>query len=499
MTTPTVSASRLRALLDLDEADVPGYRELADTIRLLVLDGRIAAGTRLPSERELTTALPVSRTTVTRAYATLREVGFVSSRRGSGSTVTLPAGHRPRSSTPRGTAAVAWTVAAGPAAAGVGRAYAAALERLPAYLPHSGYETAGVAVLRERIAQRYADRGLPTDPEQIVVTSGAMAALNLVARTVMSRGERCAVESPTYPNAIDALRRDGVRLHGIAHDGERLDVDALAATLRAAPVGWAYLIPDFHNPTGALADDEDRAGSAAVLRRASATPIVDETMVDIALGRPGAPSGGPRGVGAPGSGAPGGGAPEMPLPYAAHHPGAITLGSASKSYWGGLRVGWIRAPHALVPRLVAARETGDLGTPVLEQLAVAELLDDRENVLAERLGQARRARDALLAALGESPFDGWRPNRPAGGLSLWIRLPARASTRLVLAAEQHDLLLTAGPRFFVDGGGETALRLPYGPESGEPDDALARLAAAWEDVRSGRTLPPVRRATPLTA
>ena len=97
MSAPTVSAARTARLVGTLVAGRPAYRALADALRLAVADGRIAAGTRLPSERELTAALDVSRTTVTRAYAVLRDTGYLTSRRGSGSVATLPSGSRQRS------------------------------------------------------------------------------------------------------------------------------------------------------------------------------------------------------------------------------------------------------------------------------------------------------------------------------------------------------------------------------------------------------------------
>ncbi|WP_370614966.1 PLP-dependent aminotransferase family protein [Mumia sp. Pv 4-285] len=477
--TSQLSADRLRALLDVSAEDPPGYRELSDLVRLLVLDGRIPAGTRLPSERDLTSALPVSRTTVTRAYAMLRDAGLLVSRRGSGSVVALPRGSRPPFMPAPGSSMVGWTIAAGHAAPGVGLAYGRALEQLPAYLTETGYETTGIPVLRELVAQRYLERGLPTDPDQIIITSGAQSALTLLARTLAARGDRVAVESPTYPNAIDALRRSGLRVLGVPHDGHRLDLDALAASVRAAPVAWAYLIPDFQNPTGTLMDDMTRHDVASILRRSTTTPIVDETMAELSLDVD---------------------EQAMPVPLAAHHPGAITLGSASKTFWGGLRIGWIRAPHAVVPRLVAARETVDIGTPILEQLAVAELLRVRREVLDGRRERLRARRDELVRVLRERLPD-WGLNAPVGGLSLWVRLPARASSRLVVAAEAHDLLLTAGPRFFADGGGETSLRLPYARSAEHLADGVDRLALAWDAVVAGRAAPstPSRRRPALTA
>ncbi|MEO7070762.1 MAG: GntR family transcriptional regulator, partial [Nostocoides sp.] len=165
MTSPALAATRLAVLLGPLPANRPAYRALADGLRLLVADGRIAAGTRLPSERDLTGALGVSRTTVTRAYATLRESGYVTARQGSGTLASLPTGR-----TRRGTGAALFpaevpddvidlTCAATRAPAGTAEAYDRAIRSLPAYLAGAGYLTLGVPELREASAARYTERG----------------------------------------------------------------------------------------------------------------------------------------------------------------------------------------------------------------------------------------------------------------------------------------------------------------------------------------------------
>src|SRR5688572_14846494 len=179
----TVSASRLAAAL------VPttgvAYRDLADQIRLLIVDGRITAGSRLPSERELAAATGLSRTTTARVYAELRDAGLLRSRRGSGSVVQVPFAESSVSSlivTPDSDSGVALTYAAPVAPAGLGRAFEAAITRLPGLLSTTGYLPDGLPALREALAARYEERGIPTSPDQIVVTNGATAAISLIAR-----------------------------------------------------------------------------------------------------------------------------------------------------------------------------------------------------------------------------------------------------------------------------------------------------------------------------
>src|SRR5664279_5387834 len=146
------------------------YMAVADRIRLLIMDGRILTSTRLPAERELALALGVSRTTVTAAYSSLRDGGYVESTRGSGSVAQLP--HRssliPDTAAPQMLDFSKSTMSAAPEVIAASRL---AAEQLPAYLGESGFDPVGIPVLREAIAQRYADRGLPTSPDQIMVTS----------------------------------------------------------------------------------------------------------------------------------------------------------------------------------------------------------------------------------------------------------------------------------------------------------------------------------------
>lgn len=459
-----LSATRLAALLgDFDRS--PAWRGLTDALREVISDGRIPAGMRLPSERDLTVSLDLSRTTVTRAYAELRDQGFLTSRQGSGSIASLPKalGRGDHLLTP-GTVSetcIDLTCAAGPATVGLAPAFHRALEALPSYLADTGYYPSGMPELQRAIAETYEARGLPTDPQQILVTPGAMAAIAIAARAVLGTGTRALVESPTYPNAIATLERSPSRVVGVDADDASWG-STVADALRQVRPSAAYLIPDFHNPSGALRDDADRERVAAAARKSGTVLMVDESLYLLDL----------RGAGA-----------RRPAPLATAS--TISIGGLSKPYWGGLRIGWMRVPPAMLDDVVRSRIRLDLGTPVLEQLVAIELLRDGYTGLAHRQSHLTTSRDAALAAIREYLPD-WDVTRPEGGLSLWCRLPQPKSSALVAAAERHDVLLAPGPMFAPEGGLDRYLRIPFAMGAEQLTEGIRRIAVAWDQVSQER-------------
>ncbi len=461
-----LAASRIAGLLGRFDQS-PAYKGLAEGLRVLITDGRVPVGARLPSERELTDALAVSRTTVTRAYAELRDHGFLISRQGSGSVASLPAsrGHRGDHLLPPGDLPedkIDLTCAAPLPGPGVLAAYQRAVGELPAYLAGTGYYPSGVATLREAVAAAYDARGLPTSSQQVMIVPGAQAGVAIAARALLSTGDRAVVESPTYPNAIATLTHSGARLVGVDVPPDAActgpDSAGLAATLRQVAPRVAYLIPDFHNPTGALMDDEARRDIAKVLSRTGTTAIVDESMVSLALD-------GQR----------------MPAPFASYAPDAVSVGSLSKPYWGGLRIGWLRLPEARVDAFLRARLSLDLGAPLLEQLVATDLVTSGGAQLDHRREQLKASRDAALDAVAEHLPD-WRMSRPGGGLNLWCELPEALSSALVPKAARHDVLLAAGPSFAPEGGLDRFVRLPYTQPAHVLIEAISRLGTAWQET-----------------
>ena len=470
MVTRTVSAStvvgQLRSGAPQTHSCTPAYQALAEGLRRLVADGRILDGTRLPSERELTSALGTSRTTVTAAYAVLRDRGYLVSRQGSGSVVTVPggrAGGGPLAPGDTSGDVIDLSIAAPSAPPGMAEAFEEAVRELPHHLGGAGYSPFGLPELRELLAERYGARGLETTPGQIMVTTGALAALSVVLRAMVGPGDRVLMESPTYPNALASVRDSGARTVGLPLDADGLDPHALDVALRQSSATLAYLIPDFQNPTGTLVDESTRAEVAASLRRQRTVAVIDETPAELGIDVADR---------------------EMPRPLAAFDDRAVTVGSASKTYWGGLRVGWLRAPERDVARLEQARLSLDLGVPVLEQLVLKRLLAQRDSVLAHRRSELRSSRDALTAALRRRLPD-WRFTVPAGGLSLWCELPHPRSSALCDAVAPLGVRLAPGSSFGVEGGLESFVRIPIAVPGDVLTDAVDRIARAWDLIAEG--------------
>ncbi|GLY76468.1 PLP-dependent aminotransferase family protein [Actinoallomurus iriomotensis] len=457
MSTRSINAANLARLLGGPPPERPYYAAIAAALRGLVLDGRLPLRTRLPAERDLAAALGVSRTTVTSAYDALRADGYVESRQGAGSWTALPNGTPPsaRHAFAEDRTLIDLACVAPAAPPGFDECVAAAVAELPRHTGGPGYEPLGLAVLRRAIAERYTARGVPTLPEQILVTTGGQHALYLVLQTFVRPGDAVLVESPTYPHALDALRLARARLVP-AGVNAGWDLELIAGGMRQGAARLAYLIPDFQNPTGRLMGDDDRAALVATARATGAYVVSDETFTELAVDDV------PR-----------------PRPLAAHDTDGrvISIGSVSKLMWGGLRIGWIRAGQALVRRLAEARDAVDLASPVLEQLIVTELLGRVEPIVAARRAVLRERREALVAALREELPD-WAFTVPPGGLSLWVRLPGISSTALAAAAAPHGLHIVPGTAFGVDGILDDHLRVPYVLPPQELREAVTRLAAA---------------------
>ncbi|PZS17149.1 MAG: GntR family transcriptional regulator [Pseudonocardiales bacterium] len=459
----------LAALLpDLRTLPGPVYGALADGITALVLDGRVATETRLPSERELAVALRVSRATVTAAYDALRADDFLTSRTGSGSFVSVPAASRVRPSLARWTTAgsdapdvIDLSCAALPAPPGViEAAVASAATRVSQFTRHDGYDPSGLPALRAAVAARFRARGVPTDADQILITNGALHGFDLLLRLLIGSGDRVLTELPTYPGALDAIRGNSGRVVPVpmaAAGGWQ--VELVQATLRQTAPRLAFLTPDFHNPTGALLDESGRRDILRTARETGTTVVVDESFVDLGF--------------CPGARA-----------SAAIDPSVISLGSLSKPVWGGLRIGWLRASTDLVHRLAALRASIDMGGAVLDQLVAADLFGRLDEITAARVAGLRPQRDALLAALARE-LPQWRVTVPQGGLSLWAELDAPLSTPLTLLATQAGVVVVPGSRFGIDGTLERFLRLPFSLPAERLDEAVRRLAGVW--IRLGHS------------
>ncbi|SCL37612.1 hypothetical protein GA0070624_5932 [Micromonospora rhizosphaerae] len=465
-TNRTLGSRQLAALLPDPAGTRPAYRHLAQSISALILDGRIALHVKLPAERELATALNISRATVTAVYDLLRENGYAHSRQGSGTWTALPEGRTPSGITrflsPPDTAIDLARAAPGLPEQALVDALRRVAPRLVEHAHTPGYHPYGLPELRAAIAERFTQRGLATMPEQILVTSGAQHALTLVLGLLGSPGDRVLVENPSYPNALEAMRRSRLRTVSVPVTDTGWDIEIIESTLHQVVPQLAYLIPDFHNPTGCLMPDQERIRILDAAQRSGTWLVVDETLADLALDVP------------------------APPPFASHAtPGGvgqvITIGSMSKTHWGGLRIGWLRAPSRLVTELAGQRVATDMGGSVLDQLLALDLLDRAWELLPSRLEQMREQRAALAAALAEHiPKWSWR--LPPGGLSLWVDLGEPIAAPLAERALDYGVRIEGGAHFATDPGlFEQRLRIPYTLPPDTLLEAVHRMATALAD------------------
>lgn len=455
------SQSLVRLLGNWQESTsrTPIWRQLAEALRLLILDGRLALETRLPGERELAASLNISRTTVASALGQLREEGYLYSRQGSGSRIALPERPVEASAQKPDPLSVNLAVAALSAGPEIHQAYSQALKIMPEHLSNTGYDQQGLALLREAIARRYSERGLPTRSDGVMIVNGALSGFALVLRLFTGPGDRVVVDAPTYPMALSAIQGASCRPVSVALPQQGWDCDGLAATIAQTAPRLAWLMPDFHNPTGRCMDSATRQRVADIAAQTRTTLVVDETMVDLWYDAP------------------------PPPPLAAFNPDApvITIGSAGKSFWGGLRIGWIRASSRTIASLVQARDSLDLGSPLLEQLACCWLLENEKGLLPSRRAMLATRRDMCGALMAEY-FPHWRFTPPEGGLSFWVELPGMLATLFSVRAESRGIHIGTGTRFGLAGAFDRYLRLPFTLSDEELRSAFTTLQPLWHSL-----------------
>jgi DNA-binding transcriptional MocR family regulator len=445
----------------------PLHGRLAAALREAIERGELPDNSKLPAERALARMLSVSRSTVAASYRALARDGLVEGRRGSGTYVRFRSAVRrlPAATTPEvahllfGGRPVDSVIDLRLAVAQLPRAiFDDAVRSLhgSAALASDGYFPAGIPDLRTAIAAHLGAAGLPTEPEQVIVTSGAQQAIGLVASLLARRGDRVAVESATFPGAAASFEATGARIVTIPLDERGARVDRLRSAVEAEAVRLAYVIPSFQTPTGTVMP-EARRRELAQLAGEYELPVIDDcTIADLWLERP------------------------PPAPVASFAPDApiITVGSMSKLVWGGLRVGWVRAPRSLAAPLLRLKAAADLGTSAISQALAAELLPRADEVRALRRQELAESTTTLVELL-ERLLPTWRYAAPTGGLTLWVRLPAGNADEFAQLALRRGVQVLPGGAVSPLHEHDDCLRLPLLREPGELVEAMHRLADAW--------------------
>ena len=440
--------------------------EVAATLRGRIAHGEFRPGMRLPSERALAARLGVSRVTVVRALTRLRLEGLVVTRHGSGTFVATTdrlldtiASHPALPSRPGEGAAdlldLRWATTAGPADL-IQVVRAACHDALPTALHGDGTTGAGLDALTERLAHYLTRSGLATRPGQLTLTSGAMTGLRLVLDVAGPPGGLAVTETPSYPGALRMLAQQKRRTLGWPAGAADWDCGYLARLLRAGSPGVLYVQPDGHNPTGATMPSSTRETIGRIAATAGWLVVADETMRPLRL------------------------AGDATASLAAADHRVIVVSSLSKTVWGGLHLGWIRAPAGLTRQLRSAAAAVGAGPGVLDQIAATQLLTSPDWVIERR---ARLLTDNLqhleqrLRGIGRAKL---RWHSPAGGVTLWLDLHPRSSHEVVQECARLGVLLEPASTYAVDGRDDRHLRIPFTVPPGTLDRVADALTRALE-------------------
>ncbi len=222
------------------------------------------------------------------------------------------------------------------------------------------------------------------------------------------------------------------------------------------------MVPTFHNPTG-VTMPEARRRELALAAAEFGFQVVEDLTPDASLGD------------------------GVPPPIAAFDPGdrVITVGSLSKIAWGGLRIGWIRAPRADIDRLVAGKIVADHSTSLITQAIAARVFERIDDVAADANAAAAERRGVLTRALAERLPD-WSWGMPGGGLSLWVELPDADAVQFSRLAARYGVIVRPGPLASPDGGFRDHIRIAYGTDPARIVEGVDRLAAAWAEYTPSR-------------
>lgn len=450
------------------EGPGPLHRKLSDALRTAIGQGHLPAGSRLPSERDLATRLSVSRSTVVTAYDALRGEGLLESRQGSGTRVCtgarrdhhveVPISPIYRSLIDDPGEVISLACAIFPSHPLVAEAVSQVVsEDADKLLAHNGYLPAGLPALREALAVWLTEQGTPTEPENVLVTTGAQQAVSLATQLTVRPGDAVVVETPSFSGTIDVIRARGARLVPVPVDDQGVDVRGVAAAVEAHRPAMVYLMPSFHNPTGALLAPHRRR-ALAELAAAEDVPLVEDNALE------GTPLGDEH--------------VSHIASYATPEAPVLSAGSFSKRAWGGLRVGWLRGPASAVSRLAELKAMNDLGSPMLDQAIAARLVPHFDRLRTDQCRMLGHNLAFVGGLLAETlPEWTWKP--PTGGPALWIRLPFGSAASFAQVALRYGVEVIPGDVMSPDGSNGDHFRFPYTGEPPVLEETVRRLAQAW--------------------
>ncbi len=464
---------------------MPLYQQIEDYLRMLIQNGQLSPGTRLPATRRLAQDIDVSRITIQNAYANLESEGLIANREGSGAYVMEAMNGKTAVSPPTSSLPL-WQQNLRPihsqmpppspsrhpdliSFTGVGDPSQFPLKdfhkSMRTIFQQKGIEAltygefgAGYLPLRQTIAHILGSQGIQTHPENVLITTGSQQALALTCQILLKPGDVVVVAQPTYNMALDLFRALNLNIVGVPVDKHGLQVDQLEPLLQQYHPKLLYTIPNFQNPSGICLSKERRWQLLTLAERYNVPILEDDFVGDLRYNGRSLPA------------------------IKALDPGGrvIYVGTFSKMLMPGLRVGYLVTDGPVFEHLVQTKLVSDLTTSPLIQHTLNEYVSvgRYQTHLRRSIRLYRKRRDAMMTAITHHLPPDVQAISPQGGLFVWLRLPdsLSASALLPLAA-QVGVAYAPGDWFFPNPEeGRSYLRMNFAVQAPERiDEGIRRL------------------------
>jgi len=318
--------------------------------------------------------------------------------------------------------------------------------------------TEGNAKLRQLIAERYIAQGLNITKENVMITTSSQQAIDLTTKIFINPGDTIVCGLPSYLGALQAFWSYQANPIGVTKD-EELEVVVRALIASGKKPKFVYTIPDFQNPSGITMNLQQRREVIAVAKKYDLIIIEDSPYRELRFE-----------------------GETQPLMYSMDNERVILLGTFSKTFLPGFRLGWIIAPTNIIEKLIVAKQSTDLCAPVFDQAVAARYLEKGlfDKNLKNTIELYRKQRNHMLACFDKYMPQGVKWTRPEGGLFLFVTLPeGYDATELFNVAIKENVAFVIGEAFHCDGSGKNTMRINFSFMNEErTEEGVKRLAKA---------------------
>lgn len=323
--------------------------------------------------------------------------------------------------------------------------------------------TEGNQKLRELIAKRYSEKGCKVSAKNVLITTSSQQAIDLTTKIFINPGDTIVCGLPSYLGALQAFWSYQAEPVGIKCDSD-LENTVKDLIAQGKKPKFVYAIPDFQNPSGVTMDLEQRKYVLDIVKRYDLLLLEDSPYRELRFD-----------------------GEEQPMMYSLDDENrVILLGTFSKTFLPGFRIGWIIAPEEIIDRLVVAKQSTDLCTPVFDQAVAAKYLEKGlfEKNLQKTIALYREKRDHMLACFEKYMPKGVTWTHPEGGLFLFVKMPEGYDAReLFDIAMKEDVAFVIGEAFHCDGSGKNTMRMNFSFMNAErTEEGVKRLARAIDKM-----------------